>query len=1108
MTADPELVEVACTVREHAGQLSVLLELRRWAAYPPVFSLSVPDATGERLASAETAIDPHLPLLEYLRSPVAAHAPDSIPARAIQDAVDLFFGQLPSLLKMSGPLAPDRLGRVTLDLPPWLAALSWESYFHQPANPEQGAGAATWVLRRVPAPLWQPVRPLELPVRCQVLSPPGRPIGWARDLFDPWTLEQTTAAGAFTLRVGAAWHAGQEPHLLHVPAPFAADTLLQQFRQLGAAPMVIVLHGPDTRGHAERIATAHALLAGADDVRCVVVVSSPAGAPPTLELFRTFHRKLMHNRPIDHALHLAREAVRVATRELLTTSVVARPGGELQLLLTRAVADVLAGRPFVPAPPGPGPEKEFLMGPPLTTLPTMAPGDTSPDWVERGGAFEADPPWAGRSAPTYRASLLARQIDEGLAARFKEAELLLADVAGQHFEEELHAVRSIVSSRARALATRKAIEDGKRLLYAIVEQPAAVEPREARLTQAWFTDGRDQVLAPQAPLIVGEKYGVHVKVSPVRIEQALAAAQFPDDLLAAWFKEAEILLIDVRLFADPGELAVEQGAGELQLPRTGSSDPLRFNIEPRRAGKASLRICLYHRGALLQSLLATTAVVEGGAPVAAAEPRTIALDFVANPALDLLDELPRPALSLFTNHALDGSHWIGVCSAAAAPGSTMSKGALFTFEEQELTERSTELRNLLESIKNRQPYTYALPFPLMDDEARAQCDQDLIELACCSYDRFFNLFATDAAAAPTGETFREAALAPGVVTIARLRRQATTLPWAALYDYHLDVVRRNEMCVCPVFRAQLAGNRWTQPADATYPEDLGAFAQTRDLLDDPAACRAQADCPLNDERRADVTVCPFGFWGFRHEIEQPLFQIEPTPPDQPSEEIKLLASRGPRISRNVGETITLRLGFDPVLKSAGPHARYMTANLPAVVHAEQAWDRPSVLGWLVRGGGDLLYLYCDGVLTAGKDLGFRFGPNPEDLIVTSSLGKAKVWGRPAAVILNACGGVAASPERIDKFVAVLRNLGALGVMGTETTVFDLLARPFARDFLARVLSGVSFGRALLQTRRSLLRLGNPLGLTYTFHGATNLHLHADDACASCAAPGVETSARR
>jgi hypothetical protein len=76
----------------------------------------------------------------------------------------------------------------------------------------------------------------------------------------------------------------------------------------------------------------------------------------------------------------------------------------------------------------------------------------------------------------------------------------------------------------------------------------------------------------------------------------------------------------------------------------------------------------------------------------------------------------------------------------------------------------------------------------------------------------------------------------------------------------------------------------------------------------------------------------------------------------------------------------------------------------------------------------------------------------------------------------------------DQFV---RIAGAAGVIGTEITIFEPLARNFAEPFLAAFLQGGpenSVGQLMKRFRLDLLQKLNPLGLVFTPYCYADLHL--------------------
>lgn len=62
------------------------------------------------------------------------------------------------------------------------------------------------------------------------------------------------------------------------------------------------------------------------------------------------------------------------------------------------------------------------------------------------------------------------------------------------------------------------------------------------------------------------------------------------------------------------------------------------------------------------------------------------------------------------------------------------------------------------------------------------------------------------------------------------------------------------------------------------------------------------------------------------------------------------------------------------------------------------------------------------------------------------------------------------------------------MVGTETTIVEMLATEAATSFLEGLLAGQSAGNAMLRMRRLLLAKNNPLGLMYTLYGSARLKL--------------------
>ena len=108
------------------------------------------------------------------------------------------------------------------------------------------------------------------------------------------------------------------------------------------------------------------------------------------------------------------------------------------------------------------------------------------------------------------------------------------------------------------------------------------------------------------------------------------------------------------------------------------------------------------------------------------------------------------------------------------------------------------------------------------------------------------------------------------------------------------------------------------------------------------------------------------------------------------------------------------------------------------------------------------------------------------------LGQRIEWHEPRPLVfLNGCHTTGLEPEQALELVsALVRRSRAAGVVGTEITVFEPLARAFAEDCLRRFLAGDPLGWAVRNARLELLKAGNPLGLVYLPYALPSLQLVA------------------
>jgi hypothetical protein len=497
-------------------------------------------------------------------------------------------------------------------------------------------------------------------------------------------------------------------------------------------------------------------------------------------------------------------------------------------------------------------------------------------------------------------------------------------------------------------------------------------------------------------------------------------------------------------------------------------------IVPLREGRVQVRACLFYGGALLQSG-ALSAPVGASARGGVAEQ----LDYLSSANFADLDRRLQPAATLFTNQSADGTHWIGAYSRYAAASQSTSPqavGLLKTFDSQTLAALAEQLRAELESIQGQNPYRYDAR--LTHEQRMARLEGDLTRLARCGWKVYHNLFLQDGDEQQWDQL--PSLERPGVVTVARCQ-EGPSIPWAALYDRPLYDAPTLQLC--GYFKQEM--NRLREGEVPGFRERDGKIP-----------CYGAAHCPLTGPERR-TTVCPFGFWGFTHQVEQPI-QALPEIDRRPKDLAQL--NQVDRLARRQNAPVQLGAGLNPRILDSAAHMTELN-QLAQATGAQMALSdtRDEVLQLLLRQDVHLYYFYCHG-REQGQQFRLVFGPPEKETAVAASDLDPRYdrWAgeqRPL-VILNGCETVKLTPEVMHGFLGTLRGMGASGVVGSEIPIHAHLAMPFGRALVQAILTGSSMGEAFLDLRRKLLEQGNPLGLVYTAHASAALHLHDED-CAWC-----------
>lgn len=1031
-----------------------------------------------------------------------------------------------------------------------LARVPWELFFMYLGEDLQRRCV---ILRRSRAESGEKSGSFDLPLNVAIdtvtdLVIPPMINAWGEDLFDEFVAEARRLGGIEWEELGRGMKSGEVHHIIFDSRDATSlGQLLRKVRGIGQGvrdaggwsvpPRLLVLHDVSANilpYHYAHLAQS-ALASGADAVLLAAMNSSD---PDSGGFFPTFYRKLMHNWPLDQCLWAA-QGVAASKNAPVNYVFGARRGGEFGLLLTRAVLEA--------------------------TQPKATAEAARPVSRRRFGRWrqadnrEAFPKIAGPKMAEARAFRVTSEIESSLRRAVEEKKEMVFRAAMEStreisFDEEAHGVSDVIEARKMAgeFMSEAALEisEQEELAAKIVEaDPETVQQAMVRLTNLWITENtpenQQRTIGVHDYLISQRPYNLHLQIGP-RHEGAVVAAPFNEESLKKVFEKVDEVWLDVMFFAtdtdfklegdklevpqddekrytvQPGSAAGEEimqvsaharwGArASLRLPKFGSSDELEIKITPREPGLRRIRTCIYYRNVLLQSVLLEAEVTEEGTEEAAGrvvpQERVItgcATDYVATADFALLNELPPPALNIFTNRDQNGTHWVGVFSSEPANFFQLRSGDMHTFSAETLAARAETMRQVLIEIEGKKKnYKLSAPRPQNDNAPLPFSAEDinrredyLRALAISGWRLFYELFMSDIEEdnVQRAGDFRDALKRGHIVSIARCGRDSATLPWATLYSNPLIPSKEKEMSLCGIFKQQLADNKWSQ--------DGNTITEKHDLLDDPQACRRQPACPLNGDKKK-LTICPFGFWGFLHQIEQPLQQVKPTPVDEVPKELKNYDfSQTSFLVRAVAAPVKIAVGTYPGIPEVVEHGDEIKAlnnlSLMDVVYRD---ERDRIMELLEQGGQHVFYFYCHGDADEkSKVFRLKLGPlaKPGYIEASELLPDEINWQTPKPlIIMNGCETMAVTPDVTYGFLGALKNLGASGIIGTEISVWTQLARPFGRHLLICLLNGMSVGEAFLEARKHLLRQYNPLGLVYSYYSPATLHLHDPAGCAWC-----------
>ncbi|GAA4015043.1 hypothetical protein GCM10022247_42440 [Allokutzneria multivorans] len=508
---------------------------------------------------------------------------------------------------------------------------------------------------------------------------------------------------------------------------------------------------------------------------------------------------------------------------------------------------------------------------------------------------------------------------------------------------------------------------------------------------------------------------------------------------------AEDSVLSVALFEFPGEFAIKQDAalGQIRLGADGSSTVLRqpsivqdgtrlcFPVtSPYTLGPARLRCNVYWRQTLVQSVLVHVQIT--AKPVPCQNAMTSTVDYrVADPVETLgMTRVPEHSASLMLTGDGRGSQSVRLL----ATDGRQTLRAETSLGEHQLAEEIRLARGALNRVAwaSSEPWRAGLEYRYAKPPTIEQFTVDLGLLA--THGRRLYQLLMSGVPGDVGAAFAK----PGFVQVPLAPSSRHVLPTALIYDLPLDIGS-------PVLR---------------LCADFLAAVQRGGLYGSPCFLRTCAHARQPDP----ATVCPGGFWGFRHALGLPVsVGLGPSlPPTLPS-------------GNGVGLAGGLYRGF----ASADEHSASLRRMLPW--RGFQLGETPDRTLSELDSDPQVVYFYAHGGVDGDTPF-LRVGTDSDEPLTPADFRQRGLrWQRSRPLVfLNTSGVTGMRPERAMGLVGYfVTEALASGVIGTETTVFEELADEFGQEVLRSfVINRDAIGVAVMRARISLLAKGNPLGLAY------------------------------
>ncbi len=644
------------------------------------------------------------------------------------------------------------------------------------------------------------------------------------------------------------------------------------------------------------------------------------------------------------------------------------------------------------------------------------------------------------------------------------------------------------------------------------EEGPSYPPHLPRVLNANFADARTGcMLSPFEGLVAGEEYDFLVDVGPrweTTYSLVTGNAVFPEHALP---QDQEGYVIQVVLLCE--QFTPQQTAGWIWLPRTKGRSYVYSNGERgdtpgavalriRAPGLPNItedaitaygRLYLYYQNNLLQSAAVEMGVVRA-AGIVLGKANVINVDYVLTGTFEDVGRFEKRTVQFGAEEEPD-SYPISV-SIALNDDETRGHRILvknhpdllpswLSYDPLDAKERLDDARAHLadccgmrdkrgDLILDKRGERLSGLNPQDNSKTREQFQWDLFKLAELGVELFDAVFTGikpgKEGQIPTewAKQLRETLADGAVIQVARTTPANYVFPWALVYEHPLPGPRA-DLRFCPVIEQWSEEGRRPNPAPGT-------------------------SCPYKAESDHQSNIlCPYGFWGLKHIIEQPTSPLSALTDKDPFQEAQRELHAGASLRLNVAVTQDTRLNAK-VLKSH-------IATLPDIPRVQLwpsvAYNRNKVRELLAA--PSLVYFLCHGEYDrVQKDPYLGIGPRDDQPIHKVYRKDFSQWlqtldpaiwkTRRPLIFINGCHTANLEPGHLLNFVTTFVAAGASGVIGTEISVVLPVAVEIAHELLARLARGIPVGQALLEVRWKLANKGNLLGLAYTPYCLADLNI--------------------